>query len=256
MASTEGSDMSKVQTGTVESVDDPTFTGRIKVRVLGLHDNIPTESLPWCSFCGSSLRNAISIPKVGDHVRVKFAQDDVNAMEWYSLNQLDEEFRYEVASDYRDMHTIVYDPGEDLTIKYQKESGLVLYYQGSFIQIQPDNSINISMGSVDSIEGTSGVSIQLTDGKVYISAPQQINLTSENEINLTAKTITLNGDETVRMKGGEPNNCAINATQLITLLQTLATLIDGKLGASSAGIASALVSASKEKIMNQKITYL
>lgn len=29
--------------GTVESIDDPTYSGRIKVRVPGLHDNIPTE---------------------------------------------------------------------------------------------------------------------------------------------------------------------------------------------------------------------
>jgi hypothetical protein len=35
----------------------------------------------------------------------------------------------------------------------------------------------------------------------------------------------------------------------------LATLIDGKLGASSAGLAAALVSGTKEKLMNQKITY-
>ena len=254
MANSQTQDMSKIQTGTVESVDDPTFTGRIKVRVLGLHDNISTENLPWCNYCGTSLRNAISIPKVGDHVRLKFAQDDVNAMEWYSLNSVDDEFRYEVASDYTDMHTLVYDPSLDLSIKFQKESGLVLYYQGSFIQLKPDNSINIEMGTGGS--EPSGVSIQLTDGKVYISAPQQINITSDNEINLNAKTVTINGEEAVRMKGGEPNNCAINAVQLITLLQTLATLIDGKLGASSAGIASSLVSASKENIMNQKITYL
>lgn len=29
--------------GVVESIDDPTYSGRIKVRVKGFHDNIPTE---------------------------------------------------------------------------------------------------------------------------------------------------------------------------------------------------------------------
>lgn len=240
----------KVQTGIVESIDDPTFSGRIKVRVNGLHDNIPTESLPWCNYSGTGY-NQISIPNVGDHVRVKFSQDDVNSMEWYGNNTLDREFSQEIATDYAGTHSLLYDYDEDLSIKYQKGTGLILYYKGSYLQLHPDNTITLRLGP----DETSGVSIQLTDGKVYIQAPQQINISSDNEINLHAKNITIDGTDGVRIKGNQPNTCAVNATQLITLLQTLATLIDGKLGASSAGLAAALVSGTKEKLMNQKITY-
>ena len=242
----------KVQTGVVESVDDPTFSGRIKVRVQGLHDNIAMESLPWCNYAGSTVYNQISIPKVGDHVRVKFAQDDVNSMEWYGFNTIDRELSWELANDYKDSHTLLYDYNEDLTIKYQTTSGLVLYYKGSYIQLQPDNTITIQMGP----DQTSGVQIQLTDGKIYMSAPQQINIVSGNELNLSAKSITFDSLEGLKLAGDTANTCAVNGVELITLLQMLAQIIDMKLGYSTAGIASAVVDGAKEKLLNQKMSYI
>ena len=64
-------------------------------------------------------------------------------MEWYSFNSIDYQLSRELASDYLDSHTLLYDYNEDLTVKYQKSSGLVLYYKGSYIQLQPDNTITV-----------------------------------------------------------------------------------------------------------------
>lgn len=242
----------KVQIGKVESIDDPTFSGRIKVRVEGLHDNIPTESLPWCNYAGGCSYNQISIPNVGDHVRVKFAQDDVNSMEWYAFTHIDTELSQELASDYPGSHTLLFDYSQDVTVKYQRNSGLVLYYKGSYVQLQPDNTITIQLGP----DATSGVTIQLTDGKIYMSASQQINITSGNEINLHGQSITLDGLQGVRLKGDTPNTCAVNGVELVTLLQLLAQIIDTKLGASPAGMASAAVDAAKASLLNQKISQL
>lgn len=246
-----------VKTGTVESIDDPTCSGRIKVRVEGLHDNIKTESLPWCTYAGSSMFSgsgggAISIPRVGTKVRVKFAQEDVNTMEWYGTNTIDRKLSQEIATDYEGTQVLLYDSEYDLSIKFQPGSGLVLTYKGSYLQITPDNTITLHYGP----DETTGVQIQLTDGKVYIQAPEQINISSGNEVNIEAKTITLNGENAVRIKGSTPNTCAVNATQLITLLQTMASNIDTKLGQSKSGVCAATVSGSKEKIMNQHILYI
>ena len=91
----------QVKTGVVESIDDPTCSGRVKVRVAGLHDNIATENLPWCNYAGSGMFSGsgggqISIPRVGTKVRVRFAQDDVNAMEWYGTNSIDRKLSEEM----------------------------------------------------------------------------------------------------------------------------------------------------------------
>lgn len=85
---------------------------------------------------------------------------------------------------------------------------MVLTYKGSYLQITPDNTITLHYGP----DETTGVQIQLTDGKVYIQAPEQINISSGNEVNIEAKTITLNGENAVRIKGSTPNTCAVNAT--------------------------------------------
>ena len=244
-------DFSKVQTGRVESVDDPTRSGRLKVRVEGLHDNIATESLPWCNYSGTG-GGQLFLPEVGDHVRVKFAQNDINSMEWYGINNLPRELSQETATDYEGLKSVLYDPKEDISIKYQRGSGVIVYYKGSYMQITPDNTITLHYGP----DATTGVQIQLTDGKIYIQAPQQINISSNSEVNIEADKINLNAKNGIVMKGDKPNTTAVNSKELITLLQSLADIIDSKLGASAAGQAHTLVDASKERIMNQKIKYI
>lgn len=243
------SNMRNIQTGIVESTEDPTRSGRIKVRVEGLHDNIPTESLPWCNYSGAG-GGQIFLPNVGDRVRLKFSQDDVNNMEWYGTSGIERDLSHELAADYDGSKVVLYDMKEDLSIKYQRGTGLILYYKGSYIQLTPDNSITMHYGP----DETTGVQIQLTDGKIYIQSPQQINITSGNEINLEAKSINMNSDN-FKMKGDRQNTCAVNGIELMTLLETLADIIDRKLGASPAGEATTIVTASKEKIINQNILY-
>ena len=173
----------------------------------------------------------------------------INNMEWYGTNSITRELAQELATDYKGSKSVLYVPKEDISIKYQRGTGLIMYYKGSYVQITPDNTITVHYGP----DETTGVQIQLTDGKIYIQSSQQINITSGNEINLEAKTINLNAENNVKLKGDSPNNCMINGTELITLLSSLATIIDSKLGASSAGMAQALVLGAKEKIMDQKL---
>ena len=249
--------MSQIQTGIVESIEDNNFAGRIKVRVAGLHDNTDTDSLPWCTYAGSATFSgtgggALSVPKVGSRVRVKFSQDDQNSMEWYGTNNVDKKLSEEIASDYEGTQVLLFDADYDISVKFQPGSGLLMYYKGSYVQLTPDNNVTIHYGP----DETTGVQIQLTDGKVFIQAPQQINITSGNEVNIEGKVITLNASSTVRIKGDTPNTCAVNATQLLTLLQMMAANIDTKLGESKAGICAAAVAGAKEKVMNQNIRYI
>ena len=46
--------LSDIKTGEVVSVADPTYSGRIKVRIKGLNDNIDVENLPWCTYACSA----------------------------------------------------------------------------------------------------------------------------------------------------------------------------------------------------------
>jgi hypothetical protein len=217
----------KILTGVVESIDDPTFAGRIKVRVEGYHDNMSTEELPWCTYGGSNIFSgggggSISIPRVGSAVRVSFKDDNPTSMEWSGNNLIDKDLINEIQSDYAGSTVLMYDSRQDISIKFQPGSGLLLYFKGSHIQIMPDNTINIHYG-----EGNSGTQIQLSSGKIDIQAQNEINLTTSGNINLEADSITLNGD-TVQIKGDKPGECCANGISVVNALLKLATAIDAK----------------------------
>ena len=114
--------------GVVESIDDPTYSGRIKVRVKGFHDNLKTEELPWCTYAGSSNFSgtgggSISIPRVGATVRVRFKDEKSTSMEWTGTGTLDKELINEIKSDYAGSHVLLYDTASDISIKFQPGSG-------------------------------------------------------------------------------------------------------------------------------------
>ena len=116
---------------------------------------------------------------------------------------------------------LLYDSSNDLSIKYQNGTGLVLYYKGSYIQITPDNTITIHYG-----KGATGTQIQLSDGRVDVQAQNQINITSGKSINLEADTITLDAKSALQLRGDKSGETAVNGIQLITALLTLANQID------------------------------
>lgn len=241
--------------GKVESIDDPNYAGRIKVRIPGLHDNIPTEQLPWCTFAGSTVSSgggggSISIPRVGAQIRVSFKDDDTNSMEWGANKTIDKELSKEIASDYAGTHVLLYDSEESLSIMFQPNSGLRLYYQGSNIQITPDNVITIHYG-----DPTSGVNMQFRDGQIDIQAPTAINISSKSTVNVEAKNVKVMGSESVQIQGNKPGECAVNGYALMTTLRSLALAIDAKTPASP-GQAEMQVLGNEHALLNSRIQYV
>lgn len=247
--------LSKVLTGQVVSIDDPTFAGRVKVRIKGLNDNIDVENLPWCTFGGSAMFSgdgggSISVPRVGANVRVKFKKDNPNAMEWYASNRVDRKLAEELAQDYEGAHALLYDSDSDLSIMYQNQTGLRLYYKGSFIQLSPDNTITIHYG-----EGNQGTQIQLSDGKVDIQSSAQINITSGNSVKVESDSVVVNGSQNVQIKGDTPGEMAVNGKELYKLLMSVARLVDEKIPATG-GVCANVVQASRDALLNSQIQYI
>ena len=241
--------------GTVESIDDPTYSGRIKVRVPGLHDNIPTEQLPWCTFGGSPFFSgngggSLSVARVGQQVRVQFKSGEKTSMEWMANNQVDPDLINEIKDDYENAQVLIYDSAVDLSIKFQTGTGLIIYYQGSFIQIMPDNTITIHYGL-----GATGTQIQLSKGRVDIQANEQINLTTPGTINLEADNIILNSKSSTQLKGDTAGEAAINGSALITLLTLIAGVVDSKVP-QGPGLTAQTVNSLKEAVLNQHIQYI
>ena len=168
-------------------------------------------------------------------------------MEWIANNQLDPDLINEIKDDYENAHVLLYDSAVDVSIKYQTGTGLTIYYQGSFIQIMPDNSITIHYGL-----GATGTQIQLSKDRVDIQANNQINLTTPGTINLEADNIILNSKSSTQLKGDTPGEAAINGSALMTLLTLIAGVVDSKIPAGP-GMTASTVNSMKEAILNQHI---
>ena len=128
--------------GVVESIDDPTYSGRIKVRVKGFHDNLKTEELPWCTYAGSSNFSgtgggSISIPRVGATVRVRFKDEKSTSMEWTGTKG----------------SYIQITPDNNITIHYgEGATGTQIQLSNGRVDIQAQTQINITSGKAINIE--------------------------------------------------------------------------------------------------------
>ena len=94
----------------------------------------------------------------------------------------------------------------------------------------------------------------MSDGKIDIQAPQQINITSDNTVKVEAQSIILDGSNNVQIKGDTPGECAVNAKKLYQMLMSLAMIIDMKIPGGHE--ASDVIQSSMQSIMNQQIQYI
>jgi len=132
-------EVDKVLLGTVVDINDPTRSGRARIRIKGLFDEIADEDLPWAdqssvvSFGSQKGGGQISIPKVGSLVQVS-----LDAGNWYSPYftstwdtdpTLIKAFSEDGDASYIGAHSILYDtdavPGA-LKMIYQQSQGMLI----------------------------------------------------------------------------------------------------------------------------------
>lgn len=244
-----------IKVGVVVSVDDPTKSGRIKVRIPGIHDTFETGELPWVSPPPSPVSSGggggmLSIPRVGQTIRVKYKETDNSSLEWVGTLNIDRQLAQELGNDYEGSHTLLYDSEADLSIKFQQGTGLAIYYKGSNIQISPDNTITIHYGSP-----SSGVNMQLRDGEITMTAPDSINSVSMQSNLVSGRNVKIMGSESVQIKGNKPGECAVNGRALMQVLMTMAQAIDEKVPTGSSAT-QYIVKAQTGSVLNEKIQYV
>ena len=128
--------------------EDTTHTGRCKVRVFGLFDNLKDENIPWFTPMNSSIFSAggagsLDVPKIGTIVRVKFSNNDYYSGEYMALQCVDPALVKEIEDDNDGAHVLLYDSDAELVVIYQKMTGLKIYHKGASIILDPTGSIQL-----------------------------------------------------------------------------------------------------------------
>lgn len=235
--------------GLVVNNADPTFSGRCQVKVFGLFDGIENQYLPWATPINSAIfagngAGSISIPKIGQFVRIQFNNGDQYAPEYNAIQNIDTELIQRIKDDYEGTHVLLYDPEEELTIIYQIGSGLQIYLKESFIQITPDTMITLSTPNGDSI-------VQMDGDITNITTKNEVNIAAAAKVEVVADEVIVNGSQTTKVGPG-PYHKAILAAPMWALLKTMATALDAKMPATP-GVNAGLVEAAKNAATSKNV---
>jgi len=174
--------------GEVVDIEDPLFIGRVKIKVYGKFDTIPTEDIPWAypgnNNTGSSPSGGgfFSVPKLGSVVSVKFDNGNIYHPEYFFNQKISDEVKTEIEGSYPNAHVIVFDTVTEGSLKifFTEQKGLMLDYKETQINVKPDKSIDIHTAS-----GKSKIEL-LDDGTLNVTHDNNINITSNKTVNITA----------------------------------------------------------------------
>ena len=147
--------------GIVVDIEDPKKEGRARVRVASLYDEIPVEDIPWAfpknrgtSFGQDGKGGSVSIPKLNSVVAVVFDNGNPYSPEFFSIQELADDIKSELESEYEGSHIVLFDGDQELKIWFTVGKGLTLSVKGASINLAPDNLVTIK-----------------TDNKVVIDCP-------------------------------------------------------------------------------------
>lgn len=235
--------------GIVTNNIDPFFSGRCQVRIFRLMDDIDSQQLPWAvpinsQIFGSDGAGSLSVPKIGQIIRIQFNNGDIYAPEYTNIQNIDTQLIEKIKDDYDGTHVILYDPDEELSVIYQRESGMQMYYRESFIQISPDSMITIQHANQDSV-------IQLEGDKCNIVTKNEVNISAAAKVNIEADEVRCAGGQVTKCGPG-PYNHSLLAEPMWALLTTLSTSLDMKLP-STPGVNVGIVEASKQAATSQNV---
>jgi hypothetical protein len=228
--------------GVVVNVKDTTFSGRCQIKVLGIFDGIQHDHLPWATPINSTVfagdgAGSISVPKVGQFVRVQFNNGDLYAPEYTTIQNIDTDLIQKIKDDYEGTHVLLYDPVEELTVIFQKKSGFQIYHKESIIQITPDTLITLQTPNTDSV-------IQMNGDVINITTKNEVNIAAAAKVEVTADEVVINGAMATKVGPG-PYQMAILGEPMWALLTTMATALDSKYPATP-GVNAGLVEAAKQ----------
>lgn len=235
--------------GIVVNTKDPAFSGRCQVKVLGIMDGISNDKVPWATPINSTIfagngAGSLSVPKLGQFVRIQFNNGDIYAPEYTAIQNIDTDLIQRIKDDYDGTHVLLYDPLEELTVIFQKQSGFQIFHKESIIQITPDTMITLQTPNGESI-------VQMNGDVTNVTTRNEVNIAAAAKVEVTADEVIVNGSQTTKIGPG-PYQTGVGGEALIALLSTLASTLDAKMPVTP-GVNVGLVEAAKQSILSTNV---
>ena len=219
--------------GRVVFNEDPTYSGRCKIKVFGLFDDFGVEQIPWFSpksstvFSSDKGFGSISVPKLNTIVRVKFPFNDLYSGEYSTVQNIDPNLIEEIKSDYQNTHVVLYDSDKNLIVIYQPMTGYKMWLDGSMIKIDADGSIQLKHKNNSNVIEVNDSNINIaTTGEGGSNANGTINIAAGATVNVNAPTLNVNASS-VNL-GKNASATAVKGEKLCQVLQQIVTELNTK----------------------------
>ena len=226
-------DLSKDYLGRVVYNEDPTFSGRCKVKVFGLFDEFDVEQIPWfvpktsSVFSSEKGFGSLSVPKMNTIVRVSFPFGDLYSGEYSAIQNIDPALIEEIQSDYQNTHVLLYDSDKDLIVIYQPKTGYKMWLGGSMVKIDADGSIQLKHKNNSNVIEVNDSNINIaTTGEGGSNANGVINIAAGSTVNLNAPTVNVNASSIAL--GENASAKGVKAEPLCQVLQQIVTELNTK----------------------------
>lgn len=130
----------KTYVGVVEDNQDPSKDGRVKIRVMGVYDEIPLENIPWANPWKDLNGNNSNVPEKGKVVVVIFEGGNIDNPEFiyadhYNIN-LENKLKSLSDEDYTSMKSILFDHKTQIYVN--DTEGLKIDYKYNNVNIVKD----------------------------------------------------------------------------------------------------------------------
>ena len=200
--------------GRVLDNNDPKKEGRLKIKVLGVFDDLQVDSIPWAypsnNITGGTFGGGgfFSLPKIGSIVRVNFEKGNIYKPYWAFQLSVNKNLK-QILSDefYTEAHSLIFDEETRTYLYKTKEEGLVLKNTENIISIEENRvrikQIPLEERNVDSFNSEYSEGDEFPEER---DSPDEPSNRTENEIILTDDSI-----EIKRFLGGQDSPSNINS---------------------------------------------
>lgn len=207
--------------GEVVDIEDPLKIGRVRIKVYGKFDEIPTEDIPWAypginSTGGAATGGGFfSVPKLGAIVSVRFDQGNIYHPEYFFNQRISDDVKTEIEGSYPNAHVIIYDTVTEGSLKifFTEQKGLMLDYKETQINIKNDKSIDIHTAS-----GNSKIEL-LDDGTLNVTHTNNINIQSDKDVNIKCKNAIIDHASSIELGKGA-SELAVLGNKFMTLFNS------------------------------------
>jgi len=139
-------ELGKTYLGVVEDNKDPQKTGRLKIRVLDIYEEMSVEDIPWASPWKDLNGNGFNVPDVGKVLIVEFEHADPYKPEFVFSEHFNVNLENKLKSlndpDYLSMKSLIFDHRTQIYVN--EGEGLKIDHKYNNINIK-ENSINLNL---------------------------------------------------------------------------------------------------------------